>query len=110
MRKKFSEQESKCKVPKEMIRSASVKVKLRYEEDLSKDLDDGKWTEHPTKIVKRYMRVRSQKKLWSDRVREAAIKPLDAQAVEEIKNLDFTMKFVDMGNACYIDEHFSDII
>mmetsp|Transcript_7743 Transcript_7743/g.7193 ORF Transcript_7743/g.7193 Transcript_7743/m.7193 type:complete len:186 (-) Transcript_7743:247-804(-) len=26
------------------------------------------------------------------------------------KQLDFSLKFVDMGNACYIDNHFSDII
>ena len=29
---------------------------------------------------------------------------------ERMKELDFTIKLVDMGNACYIDNHFSDII
>jgi serine/threonine-protein kinase SRPK3 len=27
-----------------------------------------------------------------------------------MKEIDFTIKICDMGNACYIDEHFSDII
>lgn len=59
MREKFSKQESKYKVAKELLRPASVKAKLRYDDDLRKDLEDGKWTEHPTKLPKRYMRVRS---------------------------------------------------
>jgi hypothetical protein len=25
-------------------------------------------------------------------------------------DLDFDIKLVDMGNACFVDEHFSDII
>lgn len=27
-----------------------------------------------------------------------------------MKEVDFTIKLCDMGNACYIDKHFSDII
>jgi serine/threonine-protein kinase SRPK3 len=30
--------------------------------------------------------------------------------MKKLKDLDFSLKYVDMGNACYIDNHFSDII
>lgn len=30
--------------------------------------------------------------------------------VKAVKEMNFQVKIVDMGNACYIDEHFSDII
>lgn len=56
------------------------------------------------------MRIRSQNKLWSDTARENEVKALDSESIERIKDLDFTIKIVDMGNACYTHEHFSDII
>jgi serine/threonine-protein kinase SRPK3 len=37
-------------------------------------------------------------------------KPLTATQLKRSKGVDFMLKFVDMGNACYLDEHFSDII
>jgi len=30
--------------------------------------------------------------------------------LKAIKEMQFKVKMVDMGNACYINEHFSDII
>lgn len=38
------------------------------------------------------------------------MKPLTKSAVEKLKDMDFSIKLCDMGNACYVDEHFSDII
>ena len=37
-------------------------------------------------------------------------KPMEEIDVKAIKEMQFKVKMVDMGNACYIDEHFSDII
>ncbi len=38
------------------------------------------------------------------------VRPRRLSDVEREKQLDFSLKFVDMGNACYTDNHFSDII
>lgn len=38
------------------------------------------------------------------------MRPLDRYDVREAKDLQFRVKLVDMGNACYIDKQFSDII
>lgn len=38
------------------------------------------------------------------------LKPKVRQDLEQICDLMFDLKIVDMGNACYIDKHYSDII
>ena len=35
---------------------------------------------------------------------------MDEYDVKQIKEMQFQVKLVDMGNACYIEKHFSDII
>lgn len=57
-----------------------------------------------------YLRLRSQKRLWSDEVRFKEIKPLEEHDLKRLRESQFRVKLVDMGNACYIDKTFSDII
>ena len=38
------------------------------------------------------------------------MKPLTNSEVERMKELDLRARMCDMGNACYIDKHYSDII
>lgn len=38
------------------------------------------------------------------------IKPKIRRDLEEICDCMFNIKIVDMGNGCYIDRHYSDII
>ena len=56
------------------------------------------------------MRVNSQTALWSDAQKVNEIRPMLPIDVVALKEMMFQVKIVDMGNACYIDEHFSDII
>lgn len=68
--------------------------------------------EHPARSTKQrvYFRVRSQRRLFSDKKRFDELKPRNEKDLERLKDLDFSLKYVDMGNACYTDNHFSDII
>jgi hypothetical protein len=69
-------------LPKEMIRSASVKVRAsNYKDDLETELKNAKDIEHPVKIPKKYMRVRSQKRLWSHTTKVEEMRPLDPEKV-----------------------------
>jgi len=36
--------------------------------------------------------------------------PLTKAEQKNKDSLNFMLKFCDMGNACYVDEHYSDII
>ena len=38
------------------------------------------------------------------------MKPLNFKEVNKMQELDLQVKLCDMGNACYIDKHYSDII
>jgi len=38
------------------------------------------------------------------------LKPKNRRDLEEICDLMFNVRIVDMGNACYVDKHYSDII
>lgn len=38
------------------------------------------------------------------------LKPKNMQDLNEICDLMFNLKIVDMGNACYVDKHYSDVI
>ena len=71
--------------------------------------------EHPlrnqkAKKPKQYMRMNSQTALWSDVKNFNDLKPMDEFDLRALKEMNFQVKMVDMGNACYINEHFSDII
>ena len=57
-----------------------------------------------------YLRVNSVRRLWSDKQRFEDVKPLDEDDLKRIISLQFGVKLVDMGNACYIDKQFSDVI
>jgi hypothetical protein len=58
----------------------------------------------------RYLRVNSVTKLPSEKKKHAELKPLSHRDVDRMKELDLQVKLCDMGNACYIDKHYSDII
>ena len=57
-----------------------------------------------------HLRVNSQGRLWSDKKRYEDIKPLEEEDVKKMISLQFGVKLVDMGNACYVERQFSDII
>lgn len=56
------------------------------------------------------MRVRSQQDLYRSLKSKYELKPKDAQDIKYMQELDFNIKLCDMGNACYIDKHYSDVI
>jgi len=66
---------------------------------------------HPTKkFNRRYLRVNSVGRLPSDETYHKEMKPLSYHRVDLMKELDLKVRMCDMGNACYIDKHYSDII
>lgn len=56
------------------------------------------------------MRCESQQNLHSQTEKCNELKQLTQLDVNRLRKLDFSIKLCDMGNACYIDKHFSDII
>jgi hypothetical protein len=54
--------------------------------------------------------VSSQERFPSEIEYYKDIKPLNQDEVDEMKEKDLQVKLCDMGNACYIDKHYSDII
>lgn len=38
------------------------------------------------------------------------LKPKSKDKMAQIEDMDFTMKLCDMGNACYVNKHYSDVI
>jgi len=38
------------------------------------------------------------------------MKPKTEKEIKRVLEQDFNIKLCDMGNACYVDKHFSDII
>jgi len=67
---------------------------------------------HPLKKNKhrRILRVNSETKIPSLTKYYNEIKPLTHQEVKMMQEKDLQVKICDMGNACYINEHYSDII
>lgn len=67
---------------------------------------------HPLKRYnfRKYMRIRSVPKLPSDKKYAREIKPLTQEDVNLMKERDLLVKICDMGNACPMDKHYSDII
>ena len=60
--------------------------------------------------TKKYLRVNSQTQLWSDVRKFNELKPMEEIDLKALKEQRFQVKIVDMGNACYENEHFSDVI
>jgi len=59
---------------------------------------------------KRRMRVKSQQTLYSSVKHGEELKPKGRTALGRVADMDFSIKLCDMGNACYIDKHYSDVI
>ena len=56
------------------------------------------------------MRVKSQYPLHSSIKASEELRPKGRRALRKVADMDFNIKLCDMGNACYIDKHYSDII
>ena len=56
------------------------------------------------------MHVRSQQTLYRSTKLGEELKPKGRAALRKVADLDFNIKLCDMGNACYIDKHYSDVI
>ena len=56
------------------------------------------------------MRVRSQQTPYSSIKHGEELKPKGRTALRKVADMDFDIKLCDMGNACYIDKHYSDVI
>lgn len=56
------------------------------------------------------MRVRSQKDLHRSHVMRDEMKPKTLKEIIKEEQSQFNIKLCDMGNACYTDKHYSDLI
>ncbi len=59
---------------------------------------------------KHHMRVKSQKPLYRSIKLKTELDSKTTEQLKEIRERDFNIKLCDMGNACYIDRHYSDVI
>ena len=53
---------------------------------------------------KQFLRIRSLGKLLKDEEHYYEVKPMDKYDVKKKREMEFEVKLVDMGNACYIDK------
>ena len=65
------------------------------------------------KLVRRekptfYLRIKSMPHRKSKKFDE--LKPKGTRELTEIEENNFTVKLCDMGNACYVNKHYSDVI
>jgi len=58
----------------------------------------------------RFLRVNSVTRLPFEKKMKEEMHPLSHHDVDRMKELDLQVKLCDMGNACYIEKHYSDII
>ena len=67
---------------------------------------------HPRKrgLQRKYIRISSLQRMPSEVKYYEEIRPLNELDVVKIKELELQVKLCDMGNACYRDKHYSDII
>jgi hypothetical protein len=65
---------------------------------------------HETKRFKRYLKISSVERTPSVLKQSREMRPLSRNDVERMKDEDINVKLCDMGNACYITNHYSDII
>ena len=79
---------------------------------LKKKYNDKKALEKAIKKVqpKHHMRVRSQGPLYRSIKLKSELDSKTPEQLKEIREQDFNIKLCDMGNACYIDRHYSDVI
>lgn len=86
---------------------------FRYSEkerDLGYENPANPLTHKLKKNKRRYLKVRSVQKYDSQKKYSRELKPLGRSDVERMMEEDIQVKFCDMGNACYFDNHYSDII
>eukprot|EP00347_Sterkiella_histriomuscorum_P011240 403373209 len=113
MRNKIVEKDKKYHITQNR-RNQSEETRYLADRLLTRDEKDD-ILEHPQRRLKngkpkQYMRLNSQTNLWSDVKKFNDFKPMEDIDLKALKEMQFQVKMVDMGNACYIDEHFSDII
>ena len=66
---------------------------------------------HPLeKRNRKFLRVSSQQKLHSQHQISEDMRPRTHYDIERMREQDIQVKLCDMGNACYKDHHYSDII
>jgi len=58
----------------------------------------------------RQMRVRTEGPCYRSKVAFKELKPKNDRDIKKINDVDINIKLCDMGNACYIDKHYSDVI
>lgn len=56
------------------------------------------------------LRMMSQQRTQNQKRQYLEMRPLTYGDVARMKEEDLQVKLCDMGNACYIDKHYSDII
>jgi hypothetical protein len=65
---------------------------------------------HPIKNHRKFLKVQSVQRMPSEKKTFEEIRPLSSTEVAKMKDEDINVKLCDMGNACYITNHYSDII
>lgn len=107
MEERIRKHEEQYALPKK--RSKSAQTDYIREEQTFPDINP---VPHPLRhsTYHEYLRVHSQPRQQSLKQKTNELKPLTESDVKRMRDLDFTIKLCDMGNACYIDKHFSDII
>lgn len=58
----------------------------------------------------RHLRVQSQQDLYRSKAARFELKPKGTSDLRRLNEADFNIKLCDMGNACYINKHYSDVI
>jgi len=120
--KKIEKVEAKYKMVPRMERKRAVTVvgtkPLQYENNFFEQApEDAKYADpqdpllHPLKKHnRRFLRVNSQPKLHSQFQASEEVRPRTHYDIERMREQDIQVKLCDMGNACYKDHHYSDII
>lgn len=121
--KKIEQVEAKYKMVPIMEKKRSISVTgtrpLQYEnnyfeqtpEEAAKYADPQDPLAHPLeKRNRKFLRVSSQPKLHSQLQISEEMRPRTHYDIERMREQDIQVKLCDMGNACYKDHHYSDII
>lgn len=56
------------------------------------------------------MRVHSQQDTYRSRLQKRELKPKTLKEITKEEDTYFNIRMCDMGNACYVDKHYSDVI
>ena len=62
------------------------------------------------KKIRKRMRINSQLHSYRSSKMYMEIKPKTRRDLQQIIDLMFSTRIVDMGNACYVHKHYSDVI